>query len=141
MQDLLALPRSLIRKRREPDEQDVIDGHRLARRSVLAVGGISTQPAAIERQHPDHFFLYQPGLQAAGDVGAALGHLAPRRCKLVSFEEDADWPIEGARQVARAMEEAYEAAGKAEALTVEFLKGSGPTEALRGEMVSWLEEE
>ena len=109
--------------------------------SVVAVGGITTQAAAIKSQNPDHFFLYHPGLLPAGDMGTALSHLAPRRCRLICFENDANWPIAGAREVAQAMRQAYDAAARPQALDVKFVQGAGPTKDLQPEILTWLQQD
>lgn len=109
-------------------------------RSVAAVGGLTTQAAAIEHLLHDKYFLYQPNLLPKGDVGAALKLLAPKRCRLVCFEDDADWPADGAREVVQAMKSSYEQCGKAQALAVQWLNGKPEvSKKLKAEILAWLE--
>ena len=108
-------------------------------RSVVAVGGVTTQAAAINSQLPEHYFLYQPNLLPNGDVDGALSLLAPRPCHLVCFEDDPDWPREGAEKVVRAMEQAYERTGQSGALTVQWMTGGPKMDpSLAATIFDWL---
>ena len=108
-------------------------------RSVVAVGGITTQASAIKKECLELPFLYQPYLQANGDANGALSLLAPKRCKLVCFEDDRKWPAQGAQDVICSMQEAYAQAGKPDALAVEWLPGEPAfSENLRSNIINWL---
>ena len=108
-------------------------------RSVVAVGGVTTQAAAIEAELYDHFFLYQPGLIPAGDVDGALALLAPRRCRLICFEDDPEWPSRGARAVVKSMRDAYVRAGKENAFDVQWVAGEPAMDETRAAgIVDWL---
>lgn len=108
-------------------------------RSVAAIGGVTTQAAAIAKLDPDRIFLYEPCLLPAGDVPAALKLLAPKRCKLICFEGDPDWPANGARAVAKAMKGAYAVAGEDHSLSVQWVTGQPNISAeLQASILDWL---
>ncbi|MAE67045.1 MAG: hypothetical protein CMJ18_22520 [Phycisphaeraceae bacterium] len=109
-------------------------------RSVVAVGGVTTQAAAIDRQIAEHYFLYQPGLLPTGDVDGALSLLAPRPCCLIHFEDDSRWPCEGAETIIGAMKPSYERAGRSDALSVCRMPGEPAMDsALTAQILEWLE--
>ena len=109
-------------------------------RSVVSVGGVTTQAAAIRLLLTDTYFLYQPNLLPAGDVGVALSLLAGRKCKLICFQDDPDWPADGARKVAQDMRQAYAKTGSPEALAVEWPEGScRMNQELRASVLDWLD--
>lgn len=108
-------------------------------RSVVAVGGVTTLASVIDEECLGLPFLYQPYLQSSGDVNTALALLAPKRCKLVCFQDDPSWPVDGARNVVESMQEAYARAGKPDALSVEWLDGEPAFSGeLQAQIITWL---
>jgi pimeloyl-ACP methyl ester carboxylesterase len=108
-------------------------------RSVVAVGGVTTQQAAIEAELFDHYFLYQPGLAPVGDVGAALSLLAPRPCRMILFDDDLQWPRRGAEDVQRVMQAAYAKAGGSEHFELCSVAGEpAMDDQLTDKIVQWL---
>jgi dienelactone hydrolase len=104
-------------------------------RRVTAVGGVTTQAAAIARELTDNPFLYQPNLLALGDVDAALALLAPKPCRLALFADDPRWPVQGARRVETAMRHAYERADATDSLEICWLPGAP---RMDGSITNWV---
>ncbi len=105
-------------------------------RAGVAAAGLGTWQSLIAGQVVHNLAVYLPGLLAAGDLDQLLAGLAPRPLMVIAGERDPNFPLEGVRALARALGQAYGAAGAPGALAVEVHPGGHPFETGQQELAA-----
>ena len=107
----------------------------------VASCGVSTWRAMMARHVIHNFSCYVPGLVATTDLDVLLGTIAPRPFMILAGELDDNFPTDGVREVARAMDERYVASGVPEAVKIRITPGGHLfSHALQEEAISFLKQ-
>ena len=92
---------------------------------VVASCGVGTWKTMTTRHVIHNFSCYAPGLvQKVGDLDQLLRAVSPRPFMIIAGEQDDNFPVDGVRQVAKALEARYVASGAEDAFAVHIHSGS-----------------
>ena len=81
----------------------------------ISSAGLSTWRAMMAHQVIHNYAVYIPGLLQVADLDALCSLIAPRPFLMIAGKQDPNFPLEGVRDVERAMRDRYQEYGRPEA--------------------------
>jgi dienelactone hydrolase len=108
--------------------------------SGAASCGTTTYAAVLAAERYHNYGFYVPGILKWGDISEVVSMIAPRPFLMLTGEQDRDFPVSGAKEVAARAAMLYRRLGKAEALEL-FLSPQGHefTDEMRKRAYNWFD--